>query len=137
MNLNFVQVIGRITRKPESKNLSNGQLVVNFSVATNRTWKDASGEKKEETEFHNAVCFGKMAETIVKFFDRGDEIYISGRLKTTNWESKDGTKRSRTEVVVERFDFGQKTKRDVAEQVEPQGGFEVPDDRDPIDNIAY
>lgn len=110
MYLNEVTVIGRMTRDVELRALPSGVYAGNFGVATNRTWKDKNtGEKKEEVEFHNVVSFGKSAETIAQYFHKGDEIFVRGRLKTSAWE-KDGTKHYKTEIMLERFEFGQKRK---------------------------
>ncbi len=108
MNLNKVQVIGRITRDPEMRSLPNSGQVTSFSLATNRTYKDKSGNKKEDTEFINCVAFGKQAEIIAQYVRKGSLFFIEGRLKTQSWE-KDGVKHYKTEVVVDNFQFGPKT----------------------------
>ena len=107
MYLNEVTVIGRITRDVEMKALPNGTNVANFSVATNRNWKDKDGQKQEEVEFHNVVAFAKRAETVAQYFHKGDEIFVRGRLRTRSWDS-DGKKMYRTEIMLEQFEFGQK-----------------------------
>ncbi len=108
MNLNLVQVCGRITRKPEVKTLQSGTLLASFSVATNKKWKDSFGQKKEQVEFHNMTAFGKTAEAIATYFDKGDEIYVQGSLQTQNWD-KDGVKHYKTVILVDKFEFGQKS----------------------------
>ncbi len=112
MNLNLVQVCGRITRDPEVVTTQNGTQITKFSVASNRVWNDKnSGNKHEEVEFHNIVSFGRTAEIIAQYFNKGDEIYIQGRLKTSNWDDKEtGQKRYKTEIIAEKFEFGQKAK---------------------------
>jgi len=108
MYLNKATIIGNLTRDPELKNLPSGSAVANFSVATNRTWKDKeSGQKKEDVEFHNVVAFGKTAELIAQYVHKGDQIYIEGRIQTRSWE-KDGQKHYRTEIVCETMQFGSK-----------------------------
>lgn len=109
MNLNMVQVCGRLTKQPELRTIPSGQTVLSISVATNRVYKNQAGEKVEETEFHNVTAWGKTAETIAKWFGKGDEIYIQGHLKTSDWEV-DGVKKYRTDIIAERFEFGQKSK---------------------------
>lgn len=84
MNLNKAQIIGRITQPLELKSMPNGNSVLNFSVATNYVYKDQGGNKVENTEFHNIVSFGKQAETVAKYFVKGQEIYCEGRLQTRN-----------------------------------------------------
>ncbi len=109
MNINKAMVVGRITQDLELKALPNGNSVLNFSVATNYRYKDQNGNPVEQTEFHNAVSFGKQAENIAKYFVKGQEIYIEGRLNTRSWEDKDcGKKMYRTEIVVDKFEFGAK-----------------------------
>lgn len=111
MNLNLVQICGRITRDPEVRTTPGGTQVANFSVASNRTWKGNDGQKKEEVEFHNVVAFGRQAEIISQYFHKGDEIYVRGRLKTSSWDdSKTGTKKYKTDIIVEEFKFGQKAR---------------------------
>ena len=104
MNINKAQICGRITRDPELKALPSGIKVINFSVATNYKYKE-----KETTEFHNVIFFGKIAEVIQKWFLKGDEILVEGRLDTRSWE-KDGQKMYRTEIIGSDFQFGQKAK---------------------------
>jgi len=108
MNINVVHVCGRITQDLVVKNPNPNLTVLAFSVASNRSWKDKAGNKQQETEFHNMVSFGNQANTIAQWFAKGDEIYIQGRLKTQSWEDKSGVKKYRTEIIVEKFEFGQK-----------------------------
>ncbi|PID83128.1 single-stranded DNA-binding protein [Candidatus Campbellbacteria bacterium] len=109
MNLNKVQIIGRITQPLELKTLPNGTSVLNFSVATNYVYKDQAGNKVENTEFHNVVSFGKQAQTVAQYFVKGQEIYVEGRLQTRSWDDKDsGKKMYRTEILLNNFEFGAK-----------------------------
>jgi single-strand DNA-binding protein len=110
MNVNEVTLIGRLTEKPELKSTTNGNNVSSFTVATNRVWKDKEGDKQEETQFTKVVAWGKQAETIAQYFIKGQEIYVRGRLQTRKYEDKEGNTRYATEVVLERFEFGQKPK---------------------------
>ena len=104
MNLNKVQIIGRITQPLELKKLPNGTSALRIAVATNRNYKDKNGGKVEETEFHNIVSFGKQAETIAQYFVKGQEIYAEGRLRTESWDDKEsGKKMYRTKIVLEKF----------------------------------
>ena len=111
MNINQANICGRVTKKPELRVLPSGNNVTKFSIATNYTYKDQSGTKKEETEFHNVVAFGKTAETICQWVEKGQELYVQGRIKTNTWE-KDGEKKYVTEIIIENFQFGQKPKND-------------------------
>lgn len=100
-SLNKVQLIGNLTRDPESRMTPSGQQVTTFGMATNRTWTDQSGQKQERAEYHNIVVWGKLGEIAAKYLIKGKKVYIEGRLQTRDWEAQDGTKRSRTEIVAE------------------------------------
>ena len=80
MYLNKVLLYGNLTRDPELKALPGGSQVANFGLATNRTFKDKSGAKQETTEFHNVVAFGRTAEVIAQYCQKGRPLYIEGRL---------------------------------------------------------
>ena len=108
MNLNILHLIGRVTQTPEFKTLQGGTLVTTFGLATNNIYVK-NGEKVEETDFHNIVVFGKMAETIKQYVVKGQELYVSGRIKHRSWDKKDGSgKGYATEVICSNFQFGQK-----------------------------
>ncbi|MFZ5392011.1 MAG: single-stranded DNA-binding protein [Patescibacteria group bacterium] len=105
LGFNKVFVLGNLTRDPELRYTPNGQAVASFGVATNRRWSTPEGEKREEVEFHNLVVWGRQAETINQYLKKGQPIFIEGRLKTQNWEGPDGIRRTRTEIIVESFQF--------------------------------
>lgn len=105
MYLNKVLLYGNLTRDPELRALPSGMNVVNFSVATNRVFRDRDGKKQEQTDFHNVVVFGRQADTISQYLKKGSGVMVEGRLQTRSWE-KDGEKRYRTEVVADRVQFG-------------------------------
>lgn len=96
-------IIGRLTRDPELKSLPSGRSVTSFSVATNRQWTDANGQKQKQSEYHNVVVWGKMAETASSYLRRASRVYVEGRLQTREWTAQDGGKRTRTEVVADNF----------------------------------
>lgn len=98
-SLNKAQVIGNLTRDPELKQTTGGQSVCTLGVATNRYWKDSNGTKKEEVEFHNVVCWGKLAEICSQYLKKGSKVFFDGRLQTRNWEDDAGIKHYRTEIV--------------------------------------
>ncbi len=107
MNLNKTILVGRLTRDPEMRSTSSGQSVCNFGVATNRVWNDkASGQKKEETEYHNIVLWSRLAEIASQYLTKGSMVLIEGRLQTRSWEDSSGNKRSRTEVVAQSMQLG-------------------------------
>lgn len=107
MNINRAIVVGRITADPELKSLPNGGNVTNFSIATNRVWKNQQGEKQESTEFHNVVLFGRTAEVAAQYLKKGQVVGIEGRLQTRNWE-KDGVRQYRTEIIGDTMQMGPK-----------------------------
>jgi len=102
MDLNKVQIIGRLTRDPEVRTTPNGANVCSFSVATSFNWTDKNdGQKKEQTEFHNVVAWRKLADIIAQYLKKGSQVYIEGRLQTRSWDGQDGKKNYRTEIVAE------------------------------------
>lgn len=101
MDLNKVQIIGRITQDIEVKQTPNGNSVTTIAVATNRSWNDGAGMKQEQAEFHNVVLWGKTAEIAGQYLAKGRRVYIEGRLQTRSWEAQDGSKRYKTEIVGE------------------------------------
>ncbi|HZW62874.1 MAG TPA: single-stranded DNA-binding protein [Flavobacteriaceae bacterium] len=96
---NKVQLIGRLGQDPEIVNLESGKKLAKFSLATNENYTNAKGEKVENTEWHNIVAWGKTAEIIEKYVNKGQEIAIEGRLTSRSYEDKEGNKRYFTEVV--------------------------------------
>lgn len=108
MNLNKVFLIGRLTQDPNLKTLPSGQPVCSFGLATSRFFNDKLGQKKQETEFHNIVLFGRLAEIASQYLAKGSLAFIEGRLRTRNWQDKSGNQRYRTEVTAERMQLGPK-----------------------------
>ena len=108
MYVNKVFIIGNLTRDPEAKALPSGMQVTQFSVATNRVFKDKNGAKQEATDYHNIVVFGRQAETCAQYLKKGQTAFVEGRLQTRSWDDKDGKKQYRTEVLAERVQFGPK-----------------------------
>jgi single-strand DNA-binding protein len=106
MYLNKVFLYGNLTRDPELKALPSGSNVVNFSIATNRVYKDKSGVQQETVEFHNIVAFGRQAEVIAQYVKKGRPLFVEGRLQTRSWDGQDGKKNYKTEIVLESFQFG-------------------------------
>lgn len=108
MYLNKAIIIGNMTRDPELKSLPSGMKVTSFSLATNRVYKDREGARKEETDFHNVVVFGRQAETSAQYLKKGQSVMVEGRIQTRSWDAQDGTKKYRTEIVADRVQFGPK-----------------------------
>ncbi|MEX1112437.1 MAG: single-stranded DNA-binding protein [Candidatus Andersenbacteria bacterium] len=101
MDLNKVQIIGRLTRDPEARTTPQGQAVTNFSVATSRVWKDQQGAQQQNTEYHNVVAWRRLAEICAQYLSKGRQVYIEGHLQTRSWEGQDGKKNYRTEIVAD------------------------------------
>lgn len=106
MNLNKVFILGNVTRDLEVRSLPSGSQVTSFSIATNRYYTDSAGQKKEEAEFHNIVCFGKLADISSRFLNKGSMVLIEGRIKTRNWVNSAGVKQYRTEIIAESLQLG-------------------------------
>lgn len=104
-NLNKVFLIGRLTRDPELRFTPGGTAVAEFGLAVNRQWTDQSGEKKESTCFVDLQAWGRQGEVLNEYMKKGRQIFIEGRLDFSQWEDKEGQKRSRLKVVVEGFQF--------------------------------
>lgn len=97
---NKVQLIGNLGNTPEVKTLENGKKVAKFSLATNESYRNAKGEKITETQWHNLIAWGKVAELVEKYLTKGKEIMIEGKLVNKNYTDKSGVKKYITEVQV-------------------------------------
>jgi len=104
MNLNKVFLAGNLTRDPELKYVPQGDAVINFTIASNRTYKAKDGEKKQDVAFVNCVAWRHTAELINQYLSKGSPVFVEGRLQSRSWE-KDGQKRSVLEVVVDNVQF--------------------------------
>ncbi|MBQ3297118.1 single-stranded DNA-binding protein [Candidatus Saccharibacteria bacterium] len=98
-------ITGNLTRDPELRTTPNGASVCSFSVAVNRVYKDANGEQKEDVSFIDCSAWNKLGEMINQYAKKGTGVLVSGRLDQRSFEGKDGVRRSRTEIVVEDFNF--------------------------------
>ena len=106
MNLNKVFIIGNLTRDPELRQTPTGQAVCSFGLATNRMYTDQAGQKQQQTEFHNVVAWGKQAELVNQYLQKGSLALIEGRIQTRSWQDPQGAKHWRTEIISERIQFG-------------------------------
>lgn len=100
-DLNQCNFIGRLGRDPETRYLPDGKAVTNFSIAVGSSWKDKSGEKQESVEWVRISCFGKLAEICDEWLQKGQQVFISGAMKTRKWEDKDGQDKYTTEVIAD------------------------------------
>lgn len=101
MDLNKVMLIGRLTRDPETRTTPQGSQVTTFSVATNFSWKDQTGNRQDKSEFHNVVAWRKLAEISAQYLKKGSRIYCEGRMQTRSWDDPQGVKKYRTEIVLD------------------------------------
>ena len=99
-SLNKVMLIGNMTRDPEMRYTPQGTAVCTFGVATNSSWTNDAGEKKENVEFHNVVAWNKLAEICAQYLKKGRKVFVEGRLSTRSWQGTDGAQKQRTEVVI-------------------------------------
>jgi single-strand DNA-binding protein len=107
---NKVQLIGNLGGKPEVKNTENGKKLATFSLATSESYRNASGDKVTETQWHRVVAWGKVAEIAEKYLDKGKEVAIEGKLINRSYTDKEGNKKYITEVqVIELLMLGAKT----------------------------
>ncbi len=102
-DFNQAIIMGNLTRDPDFRYTPKGQAVVNFSIATNRRWTTPEGQTGEDTQFHNVVAWGKLAEICNKILYKGRKVLVVGRLQTRVWEGQDGAKRSTTEIVADQI----------------------------------
>ncbi|OGN03858.1 MAG: hypothetical protein A2655_01200 [Candidatus Yanofskybacteria bacterium RIFCSPHIGHO2_01_FULL_43_42] len=109
MNLNKVFLIGRLTQDPELRSTPSGQSVATLRMATNRVWNDPSGNKKDATEFHTVVAWGRLGEIANQYLKKGGLVMIEGRIQTRTWTDPNNNKRYFTEVVAEGLQLGPRT----------------------------
>ena len=98
--LNSCNFIGRVGKDPELRHTQGGSPVVSFSMACSESWKDKVGQKQEKTEWINCVAWGKLAEIIGEYVNKGDLLFVSGKFTTRKWDDKDGNTRYSSEIVV-------------------------------------
>ena len=132
---NKVILMGNMTRDPELKFLPSNTPVVEFSIATSRTFKKQDGTKGEETCFTDCQMFGKRAEVINKYFSKGEPILVEGRLKFDQWQAQDGAKRSKLRVFVESFEFVKSGQQQQQTQQQPSHQEQPP--FEPTEDIPF
>jgi single-strand DNA-binding protein len=141
--VNKVILVGNLGKDPEVRYTSGGQAVANLRIATSRSWTDKqSGQRKEETEWHDVEVWGKQAEQCGEYLAKGRQVYVEGRLKTDKWQDKQsGQERSKVKVVADTVRFlggrgagagaaaggGSGGGRGAGAPDEPPGGFEEPE----------
>lgn len=135
MTQNSVQLIGHLGKDAEVTTLNNGSKVAKFSIATNESYKDKQGNKVDKSQWHNVVCFGKVADVAEKYFKKGTFLLVQGKLNHESWE-KDGVKKYATNVILEQFQFlgGSTTNNQTSDTPAAYNApFAPADDFDPTD----
>ncbi|KKS88630.1 MAG: single-strand binding protein, single-strand DNA-binding protein [Parcubacteria group bacterium GW2011_GWC1_43_11] len=129
MNLNKAFILGNLTRDPELRHTATAQKVATFGVATNRMWTDPAGNKQTQTEFHNVVVWGRLAEIASQYLAKGRLVFIEGRLTTRSWQDQQGQKKYRTEIVTENMQLGPRPAGNQSSSpAAPNGGEPRPQD---------
>ena len=141
--VNKVIIVGTLGNDPEVKYSASGSAIANLSVATSEQWKDKqTGEKKEQTEWHRVVIFGKLAEVAGEYLRKGSQVYIEGQLRTRKWTDSNGVDKYTTEIVIpqmggvmqmlggKRDDSGQQQRQQSGQQ--PQGGWGTNPQQQPL-----
>jgi single-strand DNA-binding protein len=103
MSVNKAILVGRLGRDPETRYTSAGQAVCNFTLATDETYRDRSGERQKRTEWHRIVVWGKQAEIAQQYLHKGSLIFVEGRIQTRQWDDREGQKRTSVEIVANNF----------------------------------
>ena len=125
-SVNKVILVGNVTRDPDVRETQSGQVIVTFGMATNRQWKNATGDKQDAAEFHELVAWSRLADLCSKYVKKGKLLYVEGYLKTRSWDTPEGVRRFKTEVVVQ--DLIMLEKRDGSDEYD-----EVPMEDEPAD----
>jgi len=122
MNLNKVILIGRLTQDPDSRSTSGGQNVTTLRMATNRVWTDSSGQRKDATEYHTIIAWGRLGDVAAKYLKKGGLVMIEGRIQTRNWTDQNNVKKYYTEIIAENLQLGPRpTGSGIASQDNPKG----------------
>jgi len=128
--VNKVILLGYLGKNPELRFLPNGTAIASFSIATSETWKDSNGEKKDRTEWHSIVAFGKLAEICGEYLTKGKQVFCIGKLQTDSWKDKDGNQRSATKVIISEMQMlgsgGKKEEKKAPEDDPLEGREDLP-----------
>ena len=141
MSVNKAILIGNVGRGPEIRYTQSGESIASFSLATSEKWTGKDGQKQERTEWHNVSVFGKLAQVVRDYVQKGDKLYIEGAIKYEEWTDKDGQKRNTTKIHLGGFNaklemLGSKKDRGPSRPTEsephPETGFQATDDDVPF-----
>jgi single-strand DNA-binding protein len=141
-SINKVIIIGNLTRDPEMRQTPNGQNVTTFGIATNREWMTRESERKSSAEFHECVAWAKLAEICENYLKKGHLVYVEGYLKTRSWDSPEGVKKFKTEIVVQDMIMLEKKKNSEDGDYLPEGDnvdapkVETPKEETPVEEAT-
>lgn len=136
MSLNKVMLIARLGKDPEIRYTKSGEAVANFSCATDEGYKDSAGKKIEKTEWHRCIAWGKLADFCKDYLKKGREVYIEGKLQTSEWTDKDSVKHQKTEIVAQTIRFvGSNPDKEKAPEGNKQQ--ELEDDGSDLDDVPF
>lgn len=125
--MNYVSMIGRLTKTPDIRQTNTGKNVCTFTLAVNRRYKDADG--KTTADFFSVQAWEKLAELCARYLDKGSKVFISGELRNRSYEAKDGTKRTITEIIAEQLEFlTPRTDAALSEAAVPEGFTDIEDE---------
>lgn len=145
-SLNKVQLIGNLGKDPETKYMPSGDAMTNITIATTESWKDkATGEKKEQTEWHRVTFFGKLAEIAGQYLKKGSSVYVEGSLRTRKYTDKDGVEKYATDIKsdmmqmlgVKQDSESAPAPQQAAPAARPQGAIPAPNFSDMDDDIPF
>ena len=143
-SVNRAIIIGRMGRDPEVRHTQSGQVVASFSVATDESYKDKSGNKVESTEWHNVTAFGKTAEFVASYLSKGRLVYVAGKIKTEKYTDKQGVEKYATKILADRvqgLDKREEGQQQTAPQAEPTQGYDenqrFPTDASGLDDAPW
>ena len=105
MTVNKAILVGNLGRDPEVRFTPSGRAVANFTMATSEKWTDQDGNKKEHTEWHTIIVWGKQAETCGQYLSKGRQVYVEGKIRSREFEDKEGHKRKVTEIIADNVRF--------------------------------
>lgn len=126
MSLNKVMLIGNVGKDPEVRHLESGAVTASFTLATTERYKDKSGETKDQTEWHNIVCWRALAEVVEKYVRKGTQLYIEGKIRTRSYTDRDGNTRYITEITADSLQMlGRRGDNQAPPQSQPQPQYQA------------
>lgn len=126
MSLNKVMLIGNVGKDPEVRHLESGAVTASFTLATTERYKDRNGETKDQTEWHNIVCWRALAEVVEKYVRKGTQLYIEGKIRTRSYTDRDGNTRYITEITADSLQMlGRRSDNQAPVQPQPQPQYQA------------